>query len=79
MQIEPINQIMMRPRPYAHRVGLPPRTLYHYLSTGSIPSYRFKGVLLIDIAEADAVIRSGLQRVDSGLTKVANAKAKGAK
>jgi hypothetical protein len=74
MQTETIQPIMMRPRPYARRTGLDPRTLYHYLSIGAIPSYRFRGILLIDINEADAVIRSGLQRVDPGLTKVKKAK-----
>jgi predicted site-specific integrase-resolvase len=65
---------MMRPRPYALRVGLPYRTLYEYLYTGVIPYYKLRGVLLIDIKEADAIIRSGLQKVDRSLTKAEKAK-----
>jgi hypothetical protein len=68
--------IMMRPRPYARRMGMPFRTLYEYLYRGVLPYYKFQGILLIDVAEADAIIRSGLQRVDRGLTKAKKAKIK---
>ena len=57
-------------------MGMPYRTLYEYLYTGVIPYYKLRGILLIDVKEADAVIRSGLQKVDRGLTKAQKAKIK---
>jgi len=57
-------------------MGMPFRTFYEYLYRGVIPYYKFQGILLIDIEEADSVIRSGLQRVDRGLTKAKKAKIK---
>jgi hypothetical protein len=65
MQIETsTEQVMMRPKPYARRTGIPYRSLYEYLYRGVLPYYKFQGILLIDVKEADAIIRSGLQRVD---------------
>jgi hypothetical protein len=58
------EQVMMRPKPYARRTGIPERSLYEYLYRGVLPYYKFQGILLIDVKEADAVIRAGLQRVD---------------
>jgi hypothetical protein len=70
MQIEStLEQVMMRPRPYALRMGMPFRTLYEYLYRGVLPYYKFQGILLIDVKEADAVIRAGLQKVDPKVPK----------
>jgi hypothetical protein len=68
------QQMMMRPRPYARRMGIHWRTFYEYLYTGAIPYYKFRGILLVDVAEADRIIRSGLQRIDAGFTKPKKAK-----
>ena len=51
----------MRPRRYAERVGINWRTTYRYIDLGVLPSYKFQGVVLLDIDECDAIIR-GLQR-----------------
>jgi hypothetical protein len=67
---------MMRPRHYARRMGIHWRTFYEYLYKGLVPYYKFRGILLVDVAEVDAIIRSGFQRVDPGLTKATKAKAK---
>jgi len=51
----------MRPKPFAVRTGVSGRTVYHWIDLKIIPSYKFQGVLLIDIEEADLIIK-GLRR-----------------
>jgi hypothetical protein len=51
----------MRPKPFAIRTGVSGRTIYHWIDLKIIPSYKFAGVLLIDIEEADQIIK-GLRR-----------------
>lgn len=55
-------------------MGMPFRTLYEYLYRGVLLYYKFQGILLIEVKEADAIIRGRLQRVDPGLTKAQTAK-----
>jgi hypothetical protein len=51
----------MRPKPFALRTGVSGRTVYHWINLKIIPSYKFQGVLLIDVDEADLIIK-GLRR-----------------
>jgi hypothetical protein len=51
----------MRPKPFAVRTGVSGRTVYRWIDLKIIPSYKFQGVLLIDIEEADLIIK-GLRR-----------------
>ena len=48
----------MRPKPFALRTGVSGRTVYRWIDLKIIPSYKFQGVLLIDIEEADLIIKS---------------------
>ena len=68
---EVISSKMMRPRRYAERMGINYRTFYDYLYRGAIPYYKFQGILLIDVEEADAIIKGLLKRVhaDHGIAK----------
>jgi hypothetical protein len=65
---------MMRPTRFADSRDLNRRTFYSYLERGVFPAYKVAGVVLVDPKECDAIIRSGRQRVDRGLTKVEKAK-----
>jgi hypothetical protein len=47
----------MRPTQYAQRASISRRACYDYVASGKFPSYKFHGVVLIDIDEADAAIR----------------------
>ncbi len=58
MTKEPILQKFMRPRNYAKRVDVNWRSIYSYLDDGLIPKYKFAGVVLIDVEEADAILKS---------------------
>jgi hypothetical protein len=58
---EIVPQKFMRPKPYAGRVGVSPRSIYHYVDLKILPSYKFQGVLLLDIEECDTIIK-GLRR-----------------
>jgi hypothetical protein len=51
----------MRPKPFAVRTGVSGRTVYRWIDLKIIPSYKFQGVLLIDIEEADLIIK-GVRR-----------------
>lgn len=51
----------MRPKPFAIRTGVSGRTIYHWIDLKIIPSYKFAGVLLIDVEEADLLIK-GMRR-----------------
>jgi hypothetical protein len=55
---EPVAPKFMRPRNYARRVDINWRSIYHYIDKGWIPGYRLQGCLLIDVEEADQIIRS---------------------
>jgi hypothetical protein len=58
-----ISPKFMRPRRYAERVGINWRTIYQYIEQGYFPAYKFRGVLLLDIDECDAVIK-GMRRLE---------------
>jgi hypothetical protein len=51
----------IRPKSFAVRTGVSGRTVYRWIDLKIIPSYKFQGVLLIDIDEADLIIK-GLRR-----------------
>jgi hypothetical protein len=51
----------MRPKPFAVRTGVSGRTVYGWIDLKIIPSYKFQGVLLIDVDEVDLIIK-GLRR-----------------
>ena len=53
----------MRPRRYADRVGINWRTCYGYIEKGILPAYKFEGVVLIDVDEADAIIKGLVRHV----------------
>jgi hypothetical protein len=53
---EVISSKMMRPRRYAEVMGINYRTFYDYLYRGAIPYYKFQGILLIDVEEADPAL-----------------------
>jgi hypothetical protein len=59
--VEPPSPKFMRPRRYAERVGINWRSIYHYVDIGALPSYKFQGVLLLDVEECDSVLK-GLER-----------------
>jgi excisionase family DNA binding protein len=46
----------MRPKPFALRTGVSGRTVYRWIDLKIIPSYKFQGVLLIDVDEVDLII-----------------------
>jgi hypothetical protein len=48
----------MRPKPFAVRTGVSGRTVYRWIDLKIIPSYKFQRVLLIDIEEADLIIKA---------------------
>lgn len=54
---ESIPAKFMRPRDYARRIGVDWRTMYSYITRGIIPASKFQGVLLIDVLEADNIIK----------------------
>jgi len=51
----------MRPKPFALRTGVRGRAVYRWIDLKIIPSYKFQGVLLIDVDEVDLIIK-GLRR-----------------
>jgi hypothetical protein len=61
MNVESVPAKFMRPRPYASRVGVSFRSIYHYVDLKVLPSYKFQGCLLLDVEECDAIIK-GLRR-----------------
>jgi len=54
---EPITQKFMRPRNYAKRVDVNWRSIYAYIDKGLLPGHKFAGVVLIDVEEADNILR----------------------
>jgi hypothetical protein len=61
MNVETVPAKFMRPRPYAKRIGVSFRSVYHYVDQKIFPAYKFQGVLLLDIEECDAIVR-GMRR-----------------
>jgi hypothetical protein len=61
MNTKEIPQKFMRPRNYAERVDINWRTCYRYVSEGLFPGYKFQGIVLLDVAECDAILK-GLVR-----------------
>jgi len=61
MNSEPMPAKFMRPRPYARRIGVSDRSVYHYVNLKIFPAYKIQGVLLLDVEECDAIIR-GMRR-----------------
>lgn len=61
VQTEVLPAKFMRPRPYAQRIGVSHRSVYHYVSQKIFPAYKFQGVLLLDVEECDAIVR-GMRR-----------------
>jgi hypothetical protein len=57
----PQEQKFMRPRPYAKRIDVSVRSVYHYVDQKIFPAYKFQGVLLLDVEECDAIVR-GMRR-----------------
>ena len=72
--MQTIEEKMMRPKRYAGSRGIDFRTFYMYLAEGTFPSYKVKGIVLVDVAECDAIIKSGRRLADVGLTKATKAK-----
>lgn len=44
----------------SERIGVKPKTLYHWAEHGKIPAYKLNGVLLFDMNEIIALIKQGL-------------------
>jgi hypothetical protein len=61
MNTKEIPQKFMRPRHYAMHADFNWRTCYRYVSEGLFPSYKFQGIVLLDVAECDAILK-GLVR-----------------
>jgi hypothetical protein len=61
MNAESVPAKFMRPRPYAQRIGVSFRSIYHYVDQKIFPAYKFQGVLLLDIEECDSIVK-GLRR-----------------
>jgi hypothetical protein len=61
LALEAIPPKFMRPRQYARRINVSSRSVYLWIANKLLPSYKFRGCLLVDIAEADAVIM-GMRR-----------------
>ena len=61
MASKTIPQKFMRPREYGPSRGMSWRSCYTYIDRGVIPAYRFQGLVLIDVEEADAILK-GLVR-----------------
>jgi hypothetical protein len=59
--METVPAKFMRPRPYAQRIGVSFRSVYHYVDQKILPSYKFQGCLLLDVEECDLIIK-GLRR-----------------
>jgi hypothetical protein len=69
MNAEIVPAKFMRPRPYAKRIGVSFRSVYHYVDQKIFPAYKFQGVLLLDIEECDSIIR-GLRRREIKTPKI---------
>ena len=61
--VEPPSVKFMRPRRYAERVGINWRSIYQYIAKGELPAYKFRGILLIDVEEADGVLKGLVRHV----------------
>jgi hypothetical protein len=57
----------MRPRQYAERISINWRTCYRYITEGVLPCYKFQGVLLVDVDEADAIIKGLVRHVSKSI------------
>ena len=61
MTTETVPPKFMRPAPYAMRISVSTRSVYHYVDQKIFPAYKFQGVLLLDVEECDAIVR-GMRR-----------------
>jgi hypothetical protein len=57
----PIEPKFLRPKHYAKRVDINWRTAYEYIDQGVLPAYKFKGIVLLDVDECDAILK-GLRK-----------------
>ena len=53
----PVAVKFMRPREFAQRISTNWRTVYGWLDKGILPGYKFSGVVLIDVDEADRILK----------------------
>jgi hypothetical protein len=60
---ESIPAKFMRPRPYSRSRGFNWRTCYKYIDDGFFPSYKFQGVVLLDVEECDAILKGLIRHV----------------
>jgi hypothetical protein len=61
MVTQSIPAKFMRPRPYSESRGFNWRTCYKYINDGLFPSYKFQGIILLDVEECDSILK-GLKR-----------------